>query len=538
MPEQQVTTTNSDSSSGMDVGSFAAKIKAKYPKDKNLSKHSDQEITDAWIKKYPGDKKFLKETKSQSTPVKKESSSEDSVRAGTMMDTVRSKADYALAAMPSVLASAGNFTKKAGPAGYIEGSALADVGGATGKAIEIMGKKGLYGPNYGPHGFDIIHQSAVEGMHQAAWDVIGRGMGDGLFKLASKIPHVKIQNGIPLLPSQQEGKKGMTKFAEDMLRNVWPSSSMFDKVEAAQGAKIFKAGEDIGDTIGKFKGTRDQLGKLIQEAISGAEKAAKPDVKKFATKEAYEAAVDKWKNHFSSGLLGRIQSKGNPATIAAALTSEQFSHDQVKEVIDYLAEHRSAVLDYTRGQIWSEAINNALRNSKDPTIMGSKMVDDKLTGKGLRHELDRITGERLDDIYSPQQLKNITKFEETIGKVGAGGQGWIGRFKNFIYTTALIGGLSGHLVSGQAAVGQMGLFYVAGKIMTNPKGAQAYENLIRVTAANMPRAIAAAKAEYKTYVDHAEQDYERDRKQAELDWMKQNGVPLPKKVEEENKFKK
>ena len=95
-------------------------------------------------------------------------------------------------------------------------------------------------------------------------------MGDVFFGLLNKIPHAVIKDGIRLLPSDINGGK-ITKYVEDLLSNLMPSSEVMAKYKAGQNKDVIGAAEKLAKGFSRFRGTTEEMGQLLQDTYRSLE---------------------------------------------------------------------------------------------------------------------------------------------------------------------------------------------------------------------------------------------------------------------------
>lgn len=509
-----------DTSQQISVADFANKIRSKYPNSQLYKDTPDDKLVNAWIAKDPKRQVYTKQIKGLSSPgltekqLHKQKIAQWEMRHPAPPSAV---SDYGLNALPGAMGT--GFSMAAAGKTTPVGMGMAALGGGAGEALKQIGQHFLI-PEQAPLDMkEATSRILKEAGTQGGFELGGRVLGSAAFKTLSKLPHAKLINGILIKASELPNASGITKFTEDLMANVWPSAKIYQRLTETQTKQITTAAEDIGKAISHFKGDNEAMGGLVKKAVGAAKDNYIKALSNIQDPIVYQSEVDKVEKLFKTGLLGEIAKTRRPEAIAGALTSRSFGNQEVRGLVDMLAEHKSRVLDYARTQVLTNIFDKSMHGAIEPTAKGAKEIASRLTGNGLKQELDKIGEDRLSAIFNPGELKSIEKLEKTIAGVGSKGQSWLGKLKNYTYLTYIAGGFVGGI---KTPIVQAALLGTMSKIMTNPVGVEAYENVTKAIAAQTPRLTRELVDVYKKYAERAHIEYLHEREQAEQEFKRQH----------------
>ena len=534
MPETPITTTTNDSSGQVSYSEFAAKIRAKYPKSQLYKSKPDKELVEAWIQAKPERSVYVKKIKGYdplgekpgSVPLQlpqHRASIGGSKSTTQMVDTSKIKKESALVdSTGAALPGAGGMI-----GGTLGGTPGATMGGALGAGAQDIMKRVVMGDD------DISTKQAVmhmvgEGVKQGALDYGGKKVGEGFFYLLNKIPHAVIKNGIRFLPSELNGGK-ITKYVEDLLSNLVPSAETMAKAKASGNASVIGAADKLAKGFSRFRGTTEEMGKLLQDTYRTFELNARKSLEvleatlkkkgiKPMTNVAYrDAAIDYTKN-FKNELANKIAKTNKPELIGGFLRATS-SLAETRNMVALLEKEASKVINATRTRLLQDTLQEALTGSIDPISKGMQKIDTIFSGNKFKQALDKIGEDKLKAIYGDIRYKNIVEFSELVKHFGTGGGTGVGKFLNLIFLLGPIrSGLT--IASGKKIAVEGLLFNRAAKIITDTQGIRLTENFVRATTANSVKAISLARDELKAYSERADQEYIQEQRDLEDQYYK------------------
>lgn len=517
---ENATPSNTEQPKQYTVDEFAERLKSKgkLPKD---AKGDNKTLVGDWIKADPKRAIYLRRLKpSVNNSNNKNKPIVDAADPGAMRSSIlegvnktgQNIAKQGLEQLPNI----------SGGAGAAVGATVgkpnigAAIGGAAGEATKQIGLRLLF--HEGPEtSKEALWKIVKEAGTQAALQKGGEVIGSAFFKILDKLPHAEIKGGIPLLPSDVTGHKIM-RYMEGLLQNLWPSMKPMEQFLEKQKIAIETSAEKLANGMSHFKGSPEQFGELLQQAIQTARKTAIQKVKTAGMSQvARDKALDKIEDTFKKGLLGTILKSKNVEQLSGALVSKAVGHEEVRELARELSKvDKHEVFEAARTRILSDVLKQTMANSKDPLKMLGR--EDKFLGKQFTYILDDISEDRLEAIYTPKQFDNIKKFSETISRVGGSQSSMIGKFLNLAF---ILGPFRGAMsVPGMTKLAvEGGLLRTMAKVITSEKGSQALEAYVRATGQNLPRATKMAIDGIKLEVEekHKEQEIEDKKLREQYD---------------------
>lgn len=554
MAEPQTATTSTDTGQ-VSYADFAAKIRSKYPDSKLYKSKPDKELVDAWIQAKP--ERAVYKNKLKPVEDKKEYKDSDNPYFGADKTKQAIESNQKTVGL-SVVDAVSKSLPAVGGAGYgmagkraAVGVPMAGLGGMAGAASNeiiqrfVFSRSGADVPTGSKEDTNLntVKYILKEGAEQAALEGAGRGVGHVFFNLLNKIPHAIIKDGIKLLPSDMNPNGRVMKYVEDLLSNLAPSANTMEKFKAAQSAEITKKVNTIVEGFSRFNGTSEEMGVLLKNTLQTGQDAIedklstleKTYIKKGASKlqaQQYVRQTAIYKDYvqrYENELVQRIVATNKPELIAGLLRSSKAALNETRVMSDTLKSLDGNMLGKVQNRIMRDVINETLQGSKDPTAKGVQNLTAKYSGAKFKDILDGIKEEKLKAIYGDVGYKNIEEFVKLTGNIGNGGGTGLGRFLNLTFLLPFRSGLTGKAI--MKTTGTAFLLNRAAKVITSTEGMRLYENIIRATAANVPRATKLAMDEYNNFLTKQDEEFKAEQKQTEDQYYKDH----PDEVKYRNK---
>lgn len=544
MPETPTTSTDTGQVSYAD---FAAKIRSKYPDSKLYKSKPDKELVDAWIQAKPERSVYVKKIKGfdpanegadkvpSGIPVHTESRGQNPTE---LMTAEQFKArdsklkpiiDQTGAALPTIGATVGGYMGGGkGPLAAV----TAAIGGAVGKAMQDLEQRMVFDRQIDTK--TAMGHIAKEAAEQAALQYGGEKAGDAFFKLLNKIPHAVIKQGIKLLPSDINPNSRVMKYVEDILSNLAPSAKTMEAFKTQQSAEIVKKVGTIVDGFSRFNGTSEEMGVLLKNTLKTGQDAIENKlevleegyIKKGASKiqaQQYVRQTAVYKDYvqrYENELVQRIVATNKPELIAGLLRSSTAALSETRIMSDTLKGLDGQMLGKVQNRIMRDVINETLQGSKDPTAKGVQNLTAKYSGNKLKGVLDGIGEEKLKAIYGDAGYKQIEEFVKLTGTVGSGQGGGFGKFLNLTFALPFMHGMT--VKSIMHTTGTAFLLNRAAKVITSTEGVRLYENIIRATAQNAPRAIKLSMDEYNAFLTRQDEQFKAEERAIEDQYYKEH----------------
>lgn len=191
-------------------------------------------------------------------------------------------ADYLTNLLPDIGGTVGAIAGagaglEGGPAAVASGVAGAAAGGAAGEFARDVARKKLFGE--GPSsGIEAVRDVATAAGEQGAYELAGQVGGRVLKRVTQSAPGV-----IPLTMAERTGNKP-SGFMEHLSERSIPGANTFAEFRKRQTQAVVDYVNRVVTQLSSFRGTPEEGGKLIQDALDSARTAMKQD-----ESEAYRA---------------------------------------------------------------------------------------------------------------------------------------------------------------------------------------------------------------------------------------------------------
>jgi hypothetical protein len=509
---------------------MAAKIRAKYPKSTLYKTKPDKELVEAWIQSKPERAIYAKRVKdynpegmgkgvpSQVPKFIARGTGDKGIGVG-LMNKEQAKDTPVKDYVGGGLAAAGGAI--GGIFGKTPGAAI---GGIIGQAAQEIAMRPSF-MDKDPTAQEQFYRILGEGVKQAALDKVGQKTGDAFFYLLNKIPHAVIKQGIRLLPSDLGGGK-VTKYVEDLLTNLIPSAKTMGEFKAGQNKDVIGAAEKLAKGFSRFRGTSEDMGKLIQDTYQSLYKAdykvLSAKAKTMANpKDIYKTAeYQVFVKNFKNELAQQVMKTNKPELIGGLLRSSS-SLQETRGMMAMLDERGPKIANAVRTRLMQDVLQKSLTGGIDPVMKGAQKAETIFSGQSFKSELDKIGEEKLKAIYGQDRYDNIMKFTDLIKRVGSGGGNGAGKFLNLVFLISpLRSGFT--LASGKKIAVEGLVFNRAAKIMTSTDGVRMSENFIRAGSMGSIKGISAARDELKVYSERADAEYRNEQQQIEDQYYKEH----------------
>jgi len=474
--------------------------------------------------------------------IKKAQGSDINVGAGAMpADTILKTfqslpltvTEYSATGLPSAMGAAGSMILGGkGP----QARAGAFLGGFVGEDIRQMIMRPIL---LGRGRQDMSSQKSLqamvkEGTKQAVLDYAGEKAGAMFFKTLDKIlPKAMVKGGIPLLPSDVAPNGKVMRYVEDLLTNLVPSAKTMQEFIEKQSAAAEKKALTLANGFSKFSGTNEEVGVLLQNTLRKEEQLAMEQLEKFrktlpksqqtmkgmTNSPQGKVLVENYIKTFKNALNKAVVSTENPELIAADMLGSKTTAglENTRRMMELLHEKDPALLGKVQNRVLRNIISDTMSGAKDPTI---RVVTDRFSGKSFKASLDSYGEQKLKAIYGEQGYKSIQRFEELVAHVDRTSGGGFGKFYNLIFMlTPLRSGFGANAMS--KVMVQAAVINRAAKIITSPEGVRLYEDVIKATVAQAPRATELALKELNKFNERSDAEYEAEQKEANLEFQQE-----------------
>lgn len=561
MAEPQTPTTSTDTGQ-VSYADFAAKIRSKYPDSKLYKSKPDKELVDAWIQAKPERSVYVKKIKGfdpaneggkgvpSGVPIhtgSKQAGNTTELLTAQQQKDRESKLKPLIDQTGAALPTAGGFVggMLGGGKGPIAAGTAA-IGGAVGKAMQDLEQRIVFDRNIDTK--TALAHMGKEAAVQGALQFGGEKVGDAFFKLLNKVPHAVLKQGIKFLPSDLAPNGRVMKYVEDILSNLLPSAKTMEAFKAEQSAAIGKKLDSIIQGFAKFKGTSEEMGIAVQKTLAAGKEALqdkldlleKGYIKKGFSKSQAQRYVSQtalgkqMATEYENELIGKVIANGKlynkPELIAGLLRSKEASNEETRILTKTLSGLDGETLGKVRNTLMQDIVNETITGSKDPVAKGAQNLTGKFSGNKFKDVLDGIGETKLKAIYGDVAYKNIEEFTKLVGTVGSP-VGGFGKFINLTLALPFLHGVTAKSL--MHATGTALIMNRAAKVITSTEGMRLYENIIRATAANAPRATKLAYDEYKTYINRQDEQFVREQKIVEDQYYKDH--PDEVKYRDQNK---
>jgi len=422
-------------------------------------------------------------------------------------------------ALGSSLGTVGGFV-----GGIAGGTPGAGLGGATGEAIRQL----LVRPTFlekDASGKKAVYEVMKEAALQAGSEKLGQLTGKVIFKILDKIPHAKMIEKIPFLPSEYKNGGRVYKYVEDLLTNLIPSSKTMEGFKSSQAAALDKSLDTLVKGMGHFKGTSADLGELLQGAVRTADKSAYKAAISDAMKSGIKTEADfyksafyqQYKEVFKNTLLNKISKTESPSLIAGYIRNKTVgSEENIRHLVEVLAEQNPKLLDKTRAFLMRDMVSEAIKGSADP--VAKQAVKGQFTGQGFKKILDNIGEERLKALYGQDGFDAIENFVSLTSRIGGASNG-AGRFLNLAILLPIRNGLNAvgltHIAQTSLIVNRLA------KVITSTEGMKLYQKEIEASAKQLPRLANLAREEIKAFNEKSDREYELEKEQEQQEYLKE-----------------
>lgn len=318
-----------------------------------------------------------------------------------------------------------------GPGAVASAVGGAAVGGAVGEAVRQKAEEFAYPYEHRMGGKEKAKKIAVEGALQGANELTGRAAGKILGPAVNyfgKTASESAKAGVKLLPSEAAGKA--PSYAEKFLKGSVLTSGKMEKFRAMQNAQTQEAVTKLADKISNFKGTPEQLGKLVQSGIDQhtanfrvIQNQMYDDIGKQVGERTIKVPVQK---QVASGVLGpngqplmrtittledRIVDNVMPSTVALKkFAAEELKKlDQVEKVLDpnLLGQSRSMLENLLHAP--NNMPYSAMRAARSDTLAKVRELDQALAGKqaGLAKKMAGLFDDSIMDAVQKSKIPGL-----------------------------------------------------------------------------------------------------------------------------------
>ena len=544
MPDPQTQTTDTSQVSYADM---AQKIRAKYPQSKLYKSKPDKDLVDAWVQAKPERAVYAKRIKGfdpDNTGGKGVPSGQPFHTGGRATPTILQDAeqikerdkttDYVGAGLPTALGTAGALL--GGGKGPIA-AAGATLGGVVGAGLRDIGQRIVFDKEISNK--QEVYNMAKEGAMQGAMQFGGEKLGEVFFKTLNKIPHAVIKNGIKLLPSDLNPNGKVMKYVEDLLSNLAPSAKTMEEFKAQQSKDVVDKVNTIVKGFSRFNGTSEEMGTLLQKTLTSGREAVEAKLKALnkgymqkgaSAKQAaqYVTQTQVYKDYvksYENELVKSVIATNKPELIAGLLRSTHAALNETRVMNETLKGLDGEVLGKVRNQILRDMVSETVAGSKDPTAKGVQNLAGKYSGNKFKDIADKMGEEKLKAIMGEAGYKQIEDFITLTGGVGNGGNGGVGKFLNLIFLVPFRGAVG-------KATGMAFMANRAAKVITSTEGMRLYENVIRATTSNIPRATKLALDEYNKFIMRQDDEFKQEQKATEEKYYKDHPDELKYRKQE------
>lgn len=494
-------------------------------KKEDLSKFDDYFKKQGWIKK--GDKWYTQSGEEAKMGVPSPSAITDPTKTKSGTEAIRhgKMAGAALDYTSASLAPIGGIT-----GGYLTGSPQgAYAGGLLGELGNQLIRRFMLDPledkksnTIKQAGKEIIEQSVIQGFLHHAGDKVG----DVFFKLLDRIPHAKMIEGIPFLPSEYKENGSIYRYVEAFLSKAIPSTNIMEKFRIGQTSAIETKLGQLAEGMAKFKGTSEDMGNLLQGAIRQIDKDANTAFAKQAvaagakTKEQALKILNKdpafvaYKKAINMSLLKAISKTESPSLIGGYIRNESTgSVENIKTLVDILNKNeRQDILAKAQNRVMRDMISEALKGSKDP--VGKGVLKGQYTGVDFEKIFNTLGEERAKAFFGPEIYKNITNFMTLTSKVGT-----TTSMPGLVNLAILLPFRNGISLKSGSKLAFTGLFINRmAKAMTSEEGFRLFENEARAVAMGSVKGANAAREAIKKYNERSDMEYQLDQEEAEREY--------------------
>lgn len=327
--------------------------------------------------------------------------------------------------------AAGGAGLETGPADIGIAAAGAAAGGGLGEAVKEQAEEAIF-PNQPKRtpketALGIAKEAGIQG----AGELTGRAAGK-LFspavKYFGKTAEESAKAGVGMLPSEASSKA--PSYVEKFLKGSVLTSGKMDKFRVMQNEQTKAAVDKVADSISKFNGTPEQLGKLVQDGIDNHKEGFRALQKKMydaigaqvnertikipITKQVDTGVLDAQGNPIMktvTTLKDKIVDDVMPSTVPLKkfATEELKKLDQVEQILDpnLLGQSRSMlqnILDAPDNLPYS-----AMRSARSDTLAKVRELDQALAGKqaGLAKKMAGLFDDSIMDAVKSSKIHGL-----------------------------------------------------------------------------------------------------------------------------------
>ncbi len=199
-------------------------------------------------------------------------------------DTGKSAVHKTLGLLPTAGAAvfgglAGGLGLETGPADIAIASGAAGIGASGGEAMRQELEEKLF-----PNQTKLTPEESIRGIGiQGAFGAMGEGSGRALSNFVFRPPIQSLRNtvtesakfGIRRLPSEAAGRA--PTWMEEFLKGSVLSRGIMERFREVQNKEAIDAANKLMDSISSFKGTPEQLGKIVQKGLDDSEAALRAE---------------------------------------------------------------------------------------------------------------------------------------------------------------------------------------------------------------------------------------------------------------------
>jgi hypothetical protein len=202
------------------------------------------------------------------------------------------------------------------------------------------------------------------------------------------------KKGIPLLPGDLSPNSKVSKYVEDLLSNLAPSSKIMGDFRTKQNEAIINQTTKLANGFAKFSGTSEEMGILLRNTLRQNEAAAVKSLETLrkslpAGKQtlAYLKKTPEYKNYvanFDYELMRSVLRTNKPELIAGMLRSSKASLGETRMLTDFVHEIDPSILGKVQNTIMRDVINETMTGSKDPMMKQSLALSKNFSGGAFK----------------------------------------------------------------------------------------------------------------------------------------------------------
>jgi hypothetical protein len=336
--------------------------------------------------------------------------------------------------------AAGGVGLESGPADVAFATAGATAGGALGEDARQVAERKLHPYAHRLTPQESARKIAVQGGMQGVNELTGRVTATKVIGPAARYfgdtAAASEKAGVDLLPSEAYGKT--PSYVEKFLKGSVLTSGKMERFRALQNEQTKTAVNKLADSISNFKGTPEELGKLVQEGIDRHEaqfrtfqnqmygdigkavnertiKVPVTTTKKVATGVLDQFGKPTYTTSTTTTLQDRVVDDVMPSTVQLKkFAAEELKKlDQVEKILDpnLLGQSRSMLENILKAP--NNMPYSAMRSARSDTLAKVRELDQALAGKqaGLAKKMAGLFD---DSIMDAVKKSNIHGLEEQV----------------------------------------------------------------------------------------------------------------------------